>query len=100
MGINNKLTVNSTGVQQDWCMVEYPELGIGNKTKHTGQTYLIMNDSILFGHLQHQSYKYKSAFLTSVMDMTEYSPKGWFCYYMILKKTVTINHVWLFPHYY
>ena len=56
---HNKLTVDKHNVQQRWRAVEYPALGTGNTTKHDGQTYLIINDGTLFGHLDHQSTKNK-----------------------------------------
>ena len=80
-------------------MVEYSELGIGNTTKHYGQTYVVMNDGTLYGHLDHQSNKNQSAFLFGAMDMTERTPKAWFNYCMTLEKAGTINYVWLFPYY-
>ena len=50
---NNNLTVDKHNSQQAWRTVEYPALGLGNTTKHDGQTYLIMNDGTLFSHLDH-----------------------------------------------
>ena len=56
-----------------------------------------MNDCILYGHLQYQSNKHKATFLTSAMAIIEWTPKGWFCYCMMLEKATAINCVWLFP---
>jgi len=88
---HNKLTVDQHGARQHWRTVEYPKLGIGNTTKHDGQTYVVMNDGKLYGHLDYQSNKNKSASLSSAMDMTEWTPKGWFNYCMMLEKAGTIN---------
>ena len=74
MDYNKKLINDSTGAQQDWYTVEYPKDGNGNTTKYTEQTYLSMNDGTLYDHLQHQSNKHKSAFLTGAMDIIEWTP--------------------------
>ena len=71
MDFNNKLIVDSTGSQQYWHFVEYPMLGLRNTSKHTGQTYLIIQDGTLYGHLQYQSNKHKVTFPTGAMPMTE-----------------------------
>jgi len=79
--------------------VEYPTIRTGNTTKHAGQTYVVMNDGTLYGHLDHQLNKYKSAFLSGALDMTEWTPKAWFNYCMTREKARTINRVWMFPYY-
>ena len=56
-----------------------------------------MNDGTLYGHLQYQSNKHKSAFLTSAMAVIDWSPKGWVCYCVMLDKVATTNRVWLVP---
>lgn len=68
---SNKLTVDTAGSQQRWHFVEYPEVGIGNASKHAGQIYLITQGSTLCGHLQCESNEHKVAFLTGAMPMTE-----------------------------
>ena len=82
----NDLTKDKHSVIQKLRTVEYPALGLGNTTKHEGQTYLCMIDGSLFGHLDYQTNKHKSAFLAGAPDMTsrDVSPlydhgKGW-CY--------------------
>ena len=79
--------------------MEYPALGTGNTTKHDGQTYLIMNDGTLFSHLDHQSTKNKTAFITGAPDMTGWMPKGWFEFCLTMEKAGAINQVWIFPYY-
>ena len=58
-----------------------------------------MNDGTLFGHLDHQSTKNKTGFITGAPDMTEWTPKGWFKFCMTMEKAGTINQVWIFPYY-
>ena len=96
---NNKLIVDSANVQQNWPTVEYPELKNGNTNTHAGKTYVDMYDGTLYGHLDRQLNKNKSAFLSSAMDMIEWTPKAWFKYCMTFEKAGTINRVWLFPYY-
>ena len=45
-------------------LVLYHTLNSGNTTKHDGQTYLIMNDGTLSGHLDYQLTKNKTVFIT------------------------------------
>ena len=97
---HNDLTTDQHDAQQHWRTVEYPAIGTGNTTKHDGQTYVIMNDGTLYGHLDHQSNKNKSAFLSGALDMTEWTPKAWFNYYMTMEKAGIINRVWMFQYYY
>ena len=84
---------NKHNSKQKWRTVEYPALGTGNSTKHDGQTYLIINDCTLFGHLDPQSTKYTTAFITGAPDMTKWTPKGWFEFCLTMKKSGTINQV-------
>ena len=65
------LTMDKHGAKQKWRTVEYPAVGNGNTTKHECQTYVIMGDGTLYGHLDYQSNKNKSAFLTGALEMTE-----------------------------
>ena len=67
----NEPTVDKHNTKQRWRTVEYPALNTGNTTKYDGQTYLIMNDGTLFGYLDHQLAKNKTAFITGAPDMTE-----------------------------
>ena len=90
---HNDLIVDKHNSKQKWRTVEYPALELGNTTKHHGQTYLIMNDGTLFGHLDHQSTKNKTGFITGAPDMTEWTPKGWFKFCMTMEKAGTINQV-------
>ena len=64
---HNDLTVAKHNAKQKWRPVEYPALGTDNTTKHDGQTYLIMNDGALYGHLDYQSTKNKTAFITGAL---------------------------------
>ena len=96
---HNDLTVDKHNARQSWRTVEYPALGTGNTTKHEGQTYLLMNDGSLFGHLDHQSTKNKTDFITDAPDMNDWTPKGWFEFCMTMEKAASINRVWLFPYY-
>ena len=96
----NDLTKNNHGSIQKWRTIKYPALGTGNTTKHDGQTYLIMNDGTLYGHLYYQSTKNKTAFITGAPGMTEWTPKGWFNFCMMMEKAGTINRFWIFPYYY
>ena len=41
---SNVLTTDKHGAIQQWRTIEYPKKGIGNTTKHDGQTYLCMID--------------------------------------------------------
>ena len=48
---HNNLTQDQHDAKQNWRMVEYPDLGNGNTTKHDGQTYVTMSDGTLsFDH--------------------------------------------------
>jgi hypothetical protein len=94
---NNTLTLDKANVQQDWNFVEYPEVGVG--ADKPGQTYLIMKDGTLFGHLAHQGQKQKLAFVQSAMPMTEWSPKEWFRYCMMMERAAAINRIWLHTYY-
>ena len=58
-----------------------------------------MNDSTLYGHLDHQSNMNKSAFPSGALDMTEWTLKVWFNYCLPMEKAGTINYVWIFPYY-
>ena len=49
----NDLTDDQHGARQYWRTVEYPAIGTGNTKKHAGQTYMVMNDGTLYGHLDH-----------------------------------------------
>ena len=95
----NVLTTDKHSAIQQWRTVEYPALGLGNTTKHEGQTYLCMNDGSLFGHLDYQTNKHKSAFLAGAPDMTEWTPKGFYHLCMTMEKAGAINRVWIFPYY-
>ena len=96
---SKKLTLDSIGAQQHWHLVEYPEVGGTNTTKHPGKTFLIIKKVTLYGQLLYQTNKYKVAFLTGAMPMTEWTPKGWFCYGMMLENAAVINQLLLFPYY-
>ena len=74
----NDLTKDKHGVIQQWRTVEYPAIGTGNTTMHDGQTYLCMLDGSIFGHLDYQNNKHKSAFLAGAPDMTEWTPRGFY----------------------
>ena len=58
-----------------------------------------MNDGTLFGHLDYQSTKNKTVFITGAPDMTEWTPKGWFKYCMTMEKAGAINRVQIFSYY-
>ena len=96
---HNDLTVDEHNARQSWRTVEYPALGTGNTIKHEGQTYLIMNDGSLFGHLDHQSTKNKTAFITGAPNMNDWTSKGWFEFCMAMETAASINRVWIFPYY-
>ena len=66
---HNVLTIDKHGTVQDWRTIEYPEIGLGNTTKHDAQTYLCMLDGSIFGHLDYQNNKHKSAFLAGAPDI-------------------------------
>lgn len=51
-------------------------IGGTNTTKYLGQTYLIIKDSTLYGHLLYQTAKHKLAFIIGAMSMTEWTSKG------------------------
>ena len=94
---HNKLTVDKHGLMQHWNTVEYPENGIGNTTVHQGQTYLCMIDGSIFGHLDYQNNKHKSAFLAGAPLMTDYTPRGFHGMCTIMEKAGAINRVWMHP---
>ena len=50
---HNDLTIDKHGAKQKWRTVEYPAIGTGNTTKHECQTYVIMSDGTLYGHLDY-----------------------------------------------
>ena len=64
---HNDLMVKKHNTRQEWRTVEYHALGTGNTTKDDGQIYLIMNDGTQFGHLDHQSTKNNTAFITGAL---------------------------------
>mmetsp|Transcript_8302 Transcript_8302/g.9666 ORF Transcript_8302/g.9666 Transcript_8302/m.9666 type:complete len:108 (+) Transcript_8302:165-488(+) len=74
----NDFTKDNHGAIQQWRTVEYPALGLGNTTKHEDQTYLCMIDGSIWGHLDYQNNKQKSAFLNGAPDMTKWTPKGFY----------------------
>ena len=78
---------------QQWNTVEYPENGIGNTTVHQGQTYLCMVDGSIFGHLDYQNNKHKSAFLANAPLMTDYTPREFHSMCTIMEKAGAINRV-------
>ena len=82
---------------QHWNTVEYPELENGNTTVHDGQTYLCMIDGSIYGHLDYQNNRHKSAFLAGTPVMTEYTPRGFCNMCMIMKKAGAVNRVWNHP---
>ena len=90
---SNVLTTDKQGAIQQWRIIEYPKKGIGNTTKHDGQTYLCMLDGSIFGHLDYQNNKHTSAFLTGAPDMTEWTPKGFYHLCMTMEKAGAINRV-------
>ena len=96
---HNDLTVDKHNARQKLRTVEYSAFGTGNTTRHDDQTYLIMNDGTLFDHLDHQSTKNKTAFITGAPDMIEWTLKGWFEFYLTMEKSGTINKVLIFPYY-
>ena len=96
---HNNLTMDKHNVTQKWRTVEYPAIGTGNTTKHDGQTYVIMSDGTLYGHLDYQSNKNKSAFLSGALEMTEWTPKAWYNFCMMMENAGTINQVCIFPYY-
>ena len=59
---HNNLTLDKQSAKQKWRTVEYPAIGTGNTTKYDGQTYVIMSDGTLYGHLDYQSNKNKLVF--------------------------------------
>ena len=95
---SNVLTTDKHGAVQQWRTVEYPA-NVGNTTKHEGQTYLCMIDGSIFGHLDYQNNKHKSAFLAGAPDMTEWTPRGFYHLCMTMEKAGAINQVWIFPYY-
>ena len=58
-----------------------------------------MNDGSLFGHLDYQTNKHKSAFLAGAPDMTSWTPKGFYHLSMTMEKAGAINRVCIFPYY-
>ena len=52
---HNKLTQDQHGATQKWRTVEYPALGTSNTSNYDGQTYVIMSDGTINGHLDYQS---------------------------------------------
>ena len=94
---NNVLTTDKHGTIQDWRMIEYPEIGNGNTTKHDAQTYLCMLDGSIFGHLDYQNNKHKSAFLAGAPHMIEWTPKGFYHMCLTMEKAGAINRVWIHP---
>ena len=68
---HNDLIKDKYGLIQKWRTVEYPALETGNTTKHDGQTYLIMNDGTLYGHVDYQLTENKTAFVTGDPDIIE-----------------------------
>mmetsp|Transcript_12788 Transcript_12788/g.12598 ORF Transcript_12788/g.12598 Transcript_12788/m.12598 type:complete len:99 (-) Transcript_12788:112-408(-) len=58
-----------------------------------------MSDDSLFGHLDYQTNKHKSALLAGAPDMTEWTHKGFYHLCMTMEKTGAINRVWIFPYY-
>ena len=61
---HNDLTKDKHGAIQKLHTVEYTALGTGNTTRYDGQIYFIMNDGTLYGHLDYQLTKTKTAFIT------------------------------------
>ena len=52
-----------------------------------------MIDGSIYGHLDYQNNKHKSAFLAGAPVMTEYTPRGFYDMCMIMEKVGTINRV-------
>ena len=58
-----------------------------------------MGDGSIFGHLDYQNNKHKSAFLAGAPDMTKWTPRGFYNLCMTMEKAGAINQVWIFPYY-
>ena len=56
-----------------------------------------MIDGTIYGHLDYQNNKHKSAFLAGAPVMTEYTPRGFYDMCMIMEKVGAINRVWIHP---
>ena len=76
-------------------MIEYPEIKNGNTTKHNAQTYVCVLDGSIFGHLDYQNNKHKSAFLAGAPDMIEWTLKGFYHLCMTMEMAGAINCVWI-----
>ena len=57
-----------------------------------------MLDGSIFGHLDYQNNKYRSAFFAGAPDMIEWTPKGFYHLCMTMEKAGAINQVWIFPY--
>ena len=88
---HNNLTMDKNNAKQKRRMVKYPTVGTGNAAEHDCQTYVIMGDGTLYGHLDYQLNKNKLAFLTGALEMTELNPKAWYSFCMTMEKSGTIN---------
>ena len=50
-----------------------------------------MSDGTINDHLDYQPNRNKSDFLTGAPEMTEWNPKAWFKFCMMMEKAGTIN---------